>query len=301
MDQQNTGSRWAPSHNSGYARADETAPYTPVQTYRVPPPPQRPAYEMPQNTYSIPSGAEKTLAEREAELNRREAMLSKREQQVEKKESTMEGYNPPNFPPCKPLVYHDIEKDIPEEGKWLVKRLYYAWIFSVFIYLLNAITSFILLTSKAESAGGNFGAALIIFVAVTPVSFVFWYQPLYNGVKRNRSVQFFLFQFNYFCHIGLNGMLAAGIPGWGGAGIIYCISNIGSNIGIGVMCALCSAGFIWNVVYGLWQVKAVRGYYQGRGMNAEEAKQQAITGVAQSNFGREVMKTAVKATVASQV
>ncbi|ORY50096.1 scamp-domain-containing protein, partial [Rhizoclosmatium globosum] len=234
---------------------------------------------------------------REAELNRREAMLNQREVQVEKKEALMEGYNPPNFPPCKPLVYHDIEKDIPQEGKWIVKRIYYHWLFSVLNYLINAITGFILLVNKAESAGGNFGAALIMLVAITPVSFVFWYQPLYNGVKRNRSVQFFLFQFNYIAHIGLAGLMSAGIPGWGGAGIIYCISNIGSNIGLGVMCAITSAGFIYQVVYGMWQVKAVRSYYMARGMNAEEAKQQALTGVAQSGLGKEIIKTAIRTQV----
>ncbi|KAJ3210917.1 hypothetical protein HDU82_007145 [Entophlyctis luteolus] len=247
--------------------------------------------------YSNDSAQAQTLAAREAELAKREAQLNKREEQLVQKEAQLEHIHAPNFPPCKPLVYHDIEAEIPAEGKWLVKRLYYAWIFSVFNYLVNAVTCFLLLISKAESAGANFGASLVMLLAITPVSFVFWYQPLYNGVKRNRSIQFFLFQFNYGFHLGLAGLLAAGIPGWGGAGIIYCISEIGSDVGLGIMCSLCSAGYIWQVVYGLWQVKAVRGYYQSRGMNAEEAKQQAITGVAQSSIGREIVKTAVKSSL----
>ncbi|KAJ3350727.1 hypothetical protein HDU83_009455 [Entophlyctis luteolus] len=247
--------------------------------------------------YSNESAQAQTLAAREAELAKREAQLNKREEQLVQKEAQLEHIHAPNFPPCKPLVYHDIEAEIPAEGKWLVKRLYYAWIFSVFNYLVNAVTCFLLLINKAESAGANFGASLVMLLAITPVSFVFWYQPLYNGVKRNRSIQFFLFQFNYGFHLGLAGLLAAGIPGWGGAGIIYCISEIGSDVGLGIMCSLCSAGYIWQVVYGLWQVKAVRGYYQSRGMNAEEAKQQAITGVAQSSIGREIVKTAVKSSL----
>ncbi|KAI8612758.1 scamp family-domain-containing protein [Chytriomyces sp. MP71] len=276
-------SRWTPSE-----RPQQQAP---------PPQPSYTSYPSAQLSH----GSNGNLATREAELVRREAALNQREKQLDVREASMGDYNPPNFPPCKPMVYHDIEKDIPDEGKPLVKRLYLAWIFSVFNFLINAITGFLLITQKAESAGGNFGSALIMLLAITPVSFVFWYQPVYNGVKNKRSIQFFLFQVNYCFHIGLCGLLSAGIPGWGGAGIIYAMSEIGSNVGIGVMCAITAAGFIWQVVYGLWQLKSVRSYYQARGMNAEEAKQQAIAGVAQSSLGREIAKTAVKSAIASQV
>ncbi|KAJ3125074.1 hypothetical protein HK100_011006 [Physocladia obscura] len=197
-----------------------------TQYHRVEAVSAQPQYALPAQIFHDSSNQAKVLAEREAELAKREALLNKREEKLIQKEATIDGFKPPNFPPCKPLVYHDIEAEIPEEGKWLVKRLYYAWI---------------------------------------------------------------------------SGLLAAGIPGWGGAGIIYCISELGSNIGDGVMCAICSAGYIWQVVYGLWQLKAVRNYYQSRGMNAEQAKEQVITGVAQSSFGREIVKTAVKTSLQSQV
>jgi hypothetical protein len=48
------------------------------------------------------------------------------------------------------------------------------------------------------------------------------------------------------------------VPGWGGAGIIYTLSAIGDNIGIGILCAINSGFLIFECLYGLWQIKAVR-------------------------------------------
>jgi hypothetical protein len=64
------------------------------------------------------------------------------------------------------------------------------------------------------------------------------------------------------------------------------------------MCAISSALLIFEVVYGLWQIKAVSGYYRSKGMTAEQAKQQALQGVAQSGFGRELAGAALKSSMA---
>jgi hypothetical protein len=58
---------------------------------------------------------------------------------------------------------------------------------------------------------------------------------------------------------------------------------------------------IFEVLFGLWQIKAVSGYYRSKGMTAEQAKQQALKDVAQSGFGRELAGVAVKSAVAPDV
>jgi hypothetical protein len=69
-----------------------------------------------------------TLASREAEIERREAELRYRETKLQERESMLSDLKPPNWPPCRPLVYHDIQNDIPESGRWLVKRVYSAFL-----------------------------------------------------------------------------------------------------------------------------------------------------------------------------
>ncbi|KAJ3211415.1 Secretory carrier-associated membrane protein 5 [Dinochytrium kinnereticum] len=235
------------------------------------------------------SGNTSSLSSREAEIERREAELRHREAKLAEKESQLGDHHPPNWPPCKPMVYHDIQNDIPETGRWLVKRLYMAWYLSCAAYLANFAAAFALLVVKAENAGGTFGLALVIFLVGIPVS---------SGVKHDRSISFFLFFFNFGFHLAVSALLAVGIPGWGGAGIIYCLSQIGSNPGAGILCAIASSLLIFEVVYGVWQIKAVSAYYRSKGLTAEQAKQQAINGVASSGFGRELAGAAVRSSMA---
>ena len=55
-------------------------------------------------------------------------------------------------------------------------------------YVMNFIAAFSLLVTKGNGAGSTFGLALMIMLIGIPVSFVFWYRNLYNGVKRDRSI-----------------------------------------------------------------------------------------------------------------
>ncbi|KAJ3117300.1 Secretory carrier-associated membrane protein 5 [Phlyctochytrium bullatum] len=236
-----------------------------------------------------PTGNTASLSAREAEIERREAELRHREARLAEKESNLSDYNPPNWPPCRPLVYHDIQNDIPEGGRWLVKRLYMGFYLSSVAYLMNFVAAFALLVVKAESAGGTFGLALVIFLVGIPVS---------SGVKHDRSISFFLFFFNYGFHLAVSALLSVGIPGWGGAGVIYTLAQIGSNPGAGILCAIASGLLIFEVVYGVWQMKAVSGYYRSKGLTAEQAKQQAISGVASSNIGREFAGAALRSQMA---
>ncbi|KAJ3192576.1 Secretory carrier-associated membrane protein 5 [Irineochytrium annulatum] len=240
-------------------------------------------------------------SQREADLEKREAELRNREARLNERENAMGDYKPPNWPPCRPIVYHDIENDIPDSGKWLVKRLYYAFFLSSAAYFMNFVAAFALLVVKAESAGGNFGLALVIFLVGTPVSFTFWCllkDVNIAGVKHDRSIQFFLFFFNYGFHLAVSALLAVGIPGWGGAGVIYTLSEIGDQIGTGILCAIASGLLGFEVLYGLWQIKAVSSYFKSRGMTSDQAKQQAISGFANSGVGRDITAAAIKSSMA---
>ncbi|KAJ3214441.1 Protein kinase alk2 [Dinochytrium kinnereticum] len=293
-------------------------PWSDAASSRAPSRPRTPAPPLPSPskytsessrgaTFQIDDSVAPAKSSREAELERKEQELKAREAKLAEREKTVGTFKPPNFPPFRPLVYHDIQNDIPEQARWLVKRLFMAWWLSTATYVMNFAAAFALLIVKAESSGGTFGLALIIMLIGIPVSFVFWYQPLYfnflttkpAGVKTDRSISFFLFFFNFSFHLAVSALLAVGIPGWGGAGVIYCLSQLGSQLAVGVLCAISSSLFIFEVVYGLWQIKAVQGYYRSKGLTMEQAKQQAIEGVASSSVGREVAGAAIRSAYAA--
>ncbi|KAH6570131.1 hypothetical protein BASA50_004793 [Batrachochytrium salamandrivorans] len=280
----------APSANDSRTRADTILP--------------RPAGNAPaEHPYSSPYATNSAFttpparSAREIELDARETELRLREAKVSMREKDAGDYHPPNWPPFRPMVYHDIEGDIPKNGQWLVKRLFSGWYLASLTFLLNLIAAFSLLVTKAESAGATFGIALLMTFLGIPMSFVFWYRSLYLGVKHDRSINFMFFFFNYSCHLAIMVIMCIGIPGWGGAGFIYMFSQFNTNLGSAILCIISSSFFIFQVLYGIWQIKAVHTYFRSKGLTTDQARNQAVQGVASSKIGQEVGRQAVKQAV----
>ncbi|KAJ3151487.1 Secretory carrier-associated membrane protein 5 [Geranomyces variabilis] len=250
-------------------------------------------------TTTAPSGPDTSGAplSREMELQRREADVAQREARLKDRERAVGTHDVPNWPKFKPMIYHDIEKEIPLRGRWLVKRVYMAWILAVIVYLVNCIAAFSLLVTNASSGGVTFGISLLILLVGTPVSFVFWYRPLYNGVKGDSSSSFFFFWFNYGAHLCVAALLAVGIPG----GVILTLAQFKNNLPSAIICMISSALLIFEVFYGSWQIKSASVYFRSRGMSAEQAKTEAVTGFASSKAGRDIAGAAVKSAVANEV
>ena len=55
-------------------------------------------------------------------------------------------------------------------------------------------------------------------------------------------------------------LLSIGIPGFGGAGIIYAVKTFGTNTAVSILCIVSAVGFIFQVIFGIWQLKNVRGF-----------------------------------------
>ena len=69
------------------------------------------------------------LRQKELELERREQALEYRERKLEEvKEIYTKGKPPANWPRFRPLIYHDIQADIPEVSRNICKRVYFSWI-----------------------------------------------------------------------------------------------------------------------------------------------------------------------------
>jgi len=46
---------------------------------------------------------------------------------VEANQTIVTGERRKNFPPCKPMIHHDINTDIPESKRTLVRQNYISW------------------------------------------------------------------------------------------------------------------------------------------------------------------------------
>lgn len=163
---------------------------------------------------------------------------------------------------------------------------------------MNLAGAIALLATQSELAGANFGIALAFMLLGIPLSFVFWYRSIYVGVKHDRSISFMLFYFNFGIHLAAMIILGIGIPGWGGSAFIYMISSFGRNeIGAGIMCLLASVAFSLQVVYGLWNLRLVVVYYRSKGLSADQAKQEAIKGLASNSVAQSLAKDAIKSSI----
>ncbi|KAJ3041942.1 Secretory carrier-associated membrane protein 2 [Rhizophlyctis rosea] len=275
--------------------------------YDSPPPPQSySAYGSGSNDAagkygsSYTTGADAGKTARELELERREAAVRMREEALTRREGDLQ-YLTPNWPKFRPMVYHDIDKEIPESGRWLVKRVYGAWWLALGTFIANCVAAFSCLVTKGENGGAQFGVSLIVMLVGIPVSFVFWYRPLYMGVKLDRSLSFFFFFFNFACHLAVMAVFAVGVPGWGGSGVIVTIAQLGKNVGSGVLCAIAAGLLIFQCVYGLWQIKAVTAYYRSKGLSVDQARNEAVSEFAKSEAGRDVAAEAVKSQATGRV
>ncbi|TPX42044.1 hypothetical protein SeMB42_g05297 [Synchytrium endobioticum] len=249
----------------------------------------------PNNAYDNAGTHERNLQDRERALDAREKAIAEREKKVGDA-----SFQSPNWPRFRPLVYHDIPKDIPAAGQPLMKQAFALWHLGAVSYIMNFIAAFSLIVTKADGAGSTFGLALVIMVVGIPVSFVFWYRNLYNGVKRDRSINFFFYFINLACHLGAAVFLAIGIPATGGAGLMYALSQFGSNVGSGVLCMLAFVVFVVEVLYGLVVVRTTSRFYRGRGMSLAQAREEGISAAASSRAGQDFAMAAARNAAGAQ-
>ncbi|TPX37646.1 hypothetical protein SmJEL517_g00779 [Synchytrium microbalum] len=247
--------------------------------------------ERPTNAYNNAGSNERELQERERILAAREKAVTERERKAEEA-----GFKPPNWPKFRPIVYHDIEKDMPTPAaKALMKQAFSLWHIGAASYVMNFIAAFSLLVTKADGASQTFGLSLMIMLIGIPVSFNFWYMALYNGVKRDRSINFFLFFVNFGFHLAAAILLSIGISGWGGAGLIYALAQFSNNIGSAVLCVIAFVVFAVEILYGLWFLKNASFYYRNQGMTLAKAQEEGIQAAARSKVGQDFAMAGVKA------
>lgn len=216
------------------------------------------------------SGRLEDLARRESELAARETALERKAEHIRK-----HGRN--NWPPGPfPLIFHDIDMEIPEESKSTVLTMYRIWMFLVIVLLVNMVGGVFLLISGANNGGSDLIASVVYVPVISILSFLMWYRPVYNAYMKESAVFYYAyFVFGGF-HIAYCTYMFIGIPSSGSAGLINLISRFANgSILAGIFCILATIGWAMETLACVWMYKQVYAHSNGeKGHTFAEAKRE---------------------------
>lgn len=223
------------------------------------------------------------LRRQQDELDRKAAELERREKQFQSNINNSTRVN--NFPPLphwipfKPCFYQDINLDIPLEFQKLVRYHFYLWMIYACILLANICGAIALLAIKGNEAGSTLGLSILFFVLFTPLSFVFWFRPIYNAFRSDSSFNFFAYFFIFFMQFCVNIIQCLGIAGSGTVGFVTGFSYVGSNVGVGLL--LLFVGVLFAMVAGasMFLLFKVHRIYRASGASFAKAQEEFARGV----------------------
>jgi len=228
------------------------------------------------------SGAD-DLARREAALARRIAEVEEKERQLKKREVEIgaTGFKPPNWPPCKPILYHDIKEDIPTDLQAMVRAGYICWLAYAFLVILNwfAIMCHYFADIKNQEPSGFIVACFMVLLAPA-LAFTMSYQSLYKGCATNKASSLLWYVITQFCTVGMIIYFSLGVPNTGAAGLFLILDAAGnSNNFITVLISTTAACWLALLAYALYVVRRVWYYYKfagGGNQRTEEEVRSAL-------------------------
>lgn len=249
---------------------------------------------------------DETMRRRQEELEKKAAELDKKEQELKRVQTNLPKENNfppfPKFFPCTPCFYHDISADIPIQSQRTCKMVFYIWQLYVFTLLFNFICALALLCDSGANGGVTFGVALLYLVIFPPMSFLFWYRPLYKALKNDSSFNYFLFFFMFFFQIIFCALYAIGIPGFGSAGWINGAKHADDDHpAVAGMMFVCAALFTLLCILKILLLRKIHGFYRSSGASLQKAQTEFATGVASNQHVQAAAAEAVKAGVNQQV
>merc|ERR1740128_233503 len=241
---------------------------------------------------------------RQEELEKKAAELARREEELKSSpyNARVNNWPPlPSFLPCQPCFYQDINVDIPVEFQEMVKRLYYLWLFHAALLLGNLFGGTCFLFGGLDN-GSMFGLSLVYTFFFIPLSFLCWFRPAYKAFRSDSSFNFMVFFFIFFCQFCFSVVMALGIPGTGGSGLITAIVTFqnkdatGGDYFVGFIVLIAALGFCVAGLADFFMLTKIHGMYRATGASLAKAQAEFTTNV-MSNEG--VRSAAAQAAAAS--
>jgi len=226
------------------------------------------------------------LRQRQEELDRRAAELAAREAELQRAQrltAVRENNFPPlpSFFPCKPCFYQDINVEIEVDFQQIVRQVYQLWLFYVGTLFVNFIGCLVAMIVGFENGAGMFFFSLVTMFIFTPLSFLFWYRPLYKAFRDDSSFNFMIFFFVFFCQLIMSVFWALGFIGTGSIGLITTIKvlNNGYPVIFRIICFLCTFVLTCFSLASLYILVKVRSVYSHSSASFEKAQAEFTTKV----------------------
>lgn len=179
--------------------------------------------------------AEELQNYRDGDLKMREFEIALRESQLKAQEEQLKQQGVPlknNFPPLFPLMYHNIEEEVPVEHHNTVRLFFRDYQLLVLQVLVNFVATFVILMQgpvRVPAQLWSFLSASVDLFICPFFGLVLWYRPVYNAYMKNRSLYYYAFFVFYVCHILFQSWKLIGFPGSGSAGIIVLVGCLASH------------------------------------------------------------------------
>jgi hypothetical protein len=235
----------------------------------IPKPKKGPVAKAGQLNNSEIAARERELKAREEKLTALERDLEKRSEHVAKLEAQL-----PNWPSkCYPLTYHDIDKDIPEQYRPIVKKFYFYWRYMAVNLIVNFIAVFVIMIQTGSMSLISVLLALLYIAAGLPGSWWLWYKPIYKTMKSKSSIQWSFFIFGYTIHWLFVFCMGISVPYFAGAGLLTLISVTVSGQVVSIIFNLVAMG-MWGVnwIIGGYLTKKARDEYKASGQSVGKMK-----------------------------
>ncbi|KAJ3307599.1 hypothetical protein HDU76_004512 [Blyttiomyces sp. JEL0837] len=220
---------------------------------------------------------------KEEELKKREAELAAREAKL-REDERKNIPRVPNFPFFWPVMFHNIEVDIPASNQPMMRKLFKRLLFTPFILTTNMAAAFAVMISHPAgdtSSGRDFGVSIMYFFLVSITSFFLWYRPAYTAYMRESSMYFSIYFLFGMIHIIFDIYMTLGIPGSGSAGVINAISAASDEKYVaGIMSCVNSVFWIIGSGISIYLYRQTHLHYRSRGLTAEDAQKEAAKNVA---------------------
>jgi len=236
------------------------------------------AFKVQETRQSVSGVLEDDLAMREQVISRRETQIAEREKELEAREKRLgkyAGYKPPNWPcECWALTYHNINEEVPEQHRPLIRKFYAAVLWCWVCILWNWVTIMVIWVGDYSTTASSDALWSSIFFVGIPASWKVWYRPIYDGVRESKAGRWIIFFLFFLCHMVFAALMALGVPNCAASGLFYMIKMFGgSHSAAGIMCLITLIIWALSFLSGLYLMKAAHGTWKRMGGEEEMQKE----------------------------